>query len=268
MDPFILLEADLPEPACADLEGADAWLHSTPLPGKGTPNEDALGLWDLPGVGRVLAVADGLGGAAGGARAAACAIEALGRSLAARQTGDDLRGPILDAFEAANREILELGIGAGTTLVVVEICGRRLRSYHVGDSAAFVVGQRGRLKLETLPHSPVGYGVAAGLIHPEAALDRADRHFVANHLGSGDMHIQVGSPIDLSIRDTLLVSSDGLLDNLLPSEILETIRTGRVENNARALARLAGERMQGEDTTQPSKPDDLSFILYRERETR
>jgi len=62
---------------------------------------------------------------------------------------------VVDGFEGANRKVMELGNG-GTTLAVVEISGRRLRAYHVGDSAAMVVGRKGRIKHSTIAHSPTG----------------------------------------------------------------------------------------------------------------
>ncbi len=264
MERHIFTDADQRDPVELHLPHADAWLRCAKAPGKNGANEDSAGAWALPGVGFVLAIADGVGGAAGGARASGCAIDALDRAVATVVTGDNLRSAILDAFETANTEIIGLGIGAGTTLVVVEICERRLRSYHVGDSAAFVVGQRGRVKLETLQHSPVGYGVAAGLIKPGAALDRADRHLIANYLGTPDMHIELGPPIKLAARDSLLLASDGLLDNLRPDEIFETIRVGAVAANARELVARAERRMGSESEHTPSKPDDMSFILFRQ----
>lgn len=264
MERFLFLEAAAHEPVALPIGGAEVWVHSTPGPHRSTPNEDAAGVWDLGDDGLVLAVADGLGGAASGGRAAACAIEALDRACTAAAGEGTLRAAILDAFERANAEILALGVGAGTTLIVVEIRDRKARTYHVGDSEALVVGQRGRVKLATMSHSPVGYGVAAGLIDPEAALDRADRHFIANHVGTADMHIAVGSALTLATRDTVLAASDGVLDNLTPPEIVETIRKGPLGEGARSLARRCAERMTDASGSVPSKPDDCSFILYRE----
>lgn len=105
-----------------------------------------------------------------------------------------MRGPILDAYEAAIQAVLNSGPGSGTTLVAVEVVGSTIRTYNVGDSGAFLVGQRGRLKIETTDHSPVGYGVAAGLIDSETAMTHEDRHFLSNYVGSKEMHIEKGTP--------------------------------------------------------------------------
>ena len=50
--------------------------------------------------------------------------------------------------EAANRAVAELGVGAATTLAVVEIQGRSVRTYHVGDSMILAVGQRGKVRFQ------------------------------------------------------------------------------------------------------------------------
>lgn len=248
--------------ATADAEIA---VYSRPSPDRQGPNEDAAGLWDL-GAGRlVLAVADGMGGAPSGADAAEIALRELDHQLAEAPLDRDLRPAILDAFERANAAILGLGVGAGTTLVAACIEGERVRMFHVGDSAGLVVGQRGRWKLETIAHSPVGYGVAAGLIDPETALERDDRHYLSNHLGTRDMRIEIGSARVLAPRDTGLLASDGLLDNLTPDEINGIIRRGPLDAAAAQLAARCGERMPGEGGTGPGKADDVTFVLFRRR---
>ena len=110
------------------------------------------------------------------------------------ERGEDLRPRILDAFELANQNVLDLRIGAGTTLVVVEISDRVVRTYHAGDSIAVLVGQRGQLKIDTIPHSPVGYGVASGMLGEEESMVHEDRSLISNCVGSPDMHLDVGAP--------------------------------------------------------------------------
>lgn len=76
----------------------------------------------------------------------------------------DLRHSLLNGFDAANEQVLSLGLGAATTLTAVEITGCEIRAFHVGDSFMLITGQRGKVKLQTIPHSPVGYGVESGLL--------------------------------------------------------------------------------------------------------
>ncbi len=221
-----------------------------------------MAVWQVPGAGLVLAVADGLGGGPSGAAASALAIQALQMSLS-RTEEDSLRVRIIDAFEEANRGIQALGVGAGTTMVVGHIEENVLRTYHVGDSAGIVVGQRGKVKLQTISHSPVGYGVAAGLIDPDEALQHDDRHFLSNYLGANDMHIQVGSRLVLDPFDTVLLASDGLLDNFLIGEIVDAIRTGSLPKVSSELAKTCMDRMTSMNSDELSKPDDMTFALFR-----
>jgi serine/threonine protein phosphatase PrpC len=185
----------------------------------------------------------------------------------------ELRTAILDGIEAANRRVSELGLGAATTLSVVEIRDGRVRPYHVGDSRILVVGQRGRIKHQSIAHSPVGYAIEAGLIDERDAMHHKDRHLVSNTIGSPDMRIEVGPEIELARYDTLLIASDGLFDNLHIDEIVGHIRFGAFPRAARGLLEQSLGRMQsspppGDSEARagahaPSKPDDLTFIVFR-----
>jgi len=246
-------------------EAVEVWACSRPSPAHPEHNEDAAGVWHTPNGGIVLAVADGMGGTPQGAECASIAIRQLDEHLRAPEPDADLRPLILDAFEQANRAIRERAPGSGTTLIVCELTEGVVRSYNAGDSGALLVGQRGRLKLETIAHSPVGYGVAAGLIDPDSALQHEDRHYVSNHLGSESMHIEMGSGRALATRDTLLLASDGLLDNLTPGDLIDTIRCGPLGRAAVELERRSREQMNDEDEGSHGKVDDLTFLLLRRR---
>jgi serine/threonine protein phosphatase PrpC len=83
-------------------------------------------------------------------------------------------------------------------------------------------------------------------------------------LGSNDMRIELGSALKLKPKDTVLLASDGLSDNLNSQEIVEIIRTGALEDAAQQLLSRVQRRMTvDEGAEKPSKPDDLTFILYR-----
>jgi len=212
----------------------------------------------------VLVVADGLGGQPAGELASRVAIDALQSTLAiAHAEGSSLRAAILDGVENANAAILEMGLGAATTLAVVEIQGNTVRPYHVGDSMILVFGQRGRVKLQSVAHSPIGYAVEAGFLDATEAMHHEDRHIISNMLGSPDMHITIGSTFELSPRDTVLVASDGLADNLHLEEIINTARKGALDLAAGELLTQALQRMTMPEAGAPSKPDDLTAILFR-----
>ena len=265
----ILVDHAMGEPELHEFAGGELCVYTAPRPGECGGNQDGAALVELgPGRG-VLAVADGLGGQPAGEKAARLALESLVDAvLETEARGGNLRAAVLDGFERGSQRVQDLGVGAATTLVVVEIESGRLRPYHVGDSMILVVGQRGRRKLQTVPHSPVGYGVEAGLIHESDALHHDELHLISNMVGAADMRIEVGSPRPLSPRDTVLLASDGLLDNLHLDEIVERIRKGPLEAAARALVEKGRERMAGRSESAPSKPDDATFIVYRPRAQR
>ena len=117
--------------------------------------------------------------------------------------------------------------------------------------------------MQTTPHSPVGFGVEAGFIDEDEALDHDELHIISNVMGSNDMRIEIGPRRPIAARDTLLLASDGLFDNLLPDEIIEIIRKGPLVDAAKALWQRSRSRMDGKDADKPSKPDDFSVILFR-----
>jgi serine/threonine protein phosphatase PrpC len=263
-EPRLVLDSDMADVETHAVGGGVAAIFSARCPGKEGANEDAAALIPLGSAGCVLVVADGMGGTRSGDRAAALAVRSLRRTLAvAEREGTSPRTAILDGIERANREVRELGVGAGTTLAAVEVREGTVRPYHVGDSTILLVGQRGKRKLQNVAHSPVGFAVEAGLLDESEAMHHEDRHIVSNMLGAADMRIEVGSSRRLALRDTLLVASDGLSDNLDPEEIVERMRAGPLAQGARRLAADARERMDHPVVGHPCKPDDLTFVLYR-----
>ncbi|MFO0791080.1 MAG: protein phosphatase 2C domain-containing protein [Pirellulales bacterium] len=265
-----LFEAQMTDVASFNFLGGSVAVFTTRSPQKETANEDVAALWPVSLTSGVLAVADGLGGHAGGERASRLAAESLQKSLqeVVPTSGPidepvELRSAILNGIEAANQSVRQLGTGAATTMALVEIQDRTIRPYHVGDSAILVTGQRGKLKLQTIPHSPIGYAVEAGLMKEEDAIHHESRHVISNVIGSDQMRIEIGPPLEMAPRDTLLIASDGLFDNLLPDEIVETVRRGPLEEAVGALIDIAQERMAKQTEGAPSKPDDLTVIAYR-----
>ena len=67
----------------------------------------------------------------------------------------------------------------------------------------------------------------------------------------------------LAKKDTVLVASDGLFDNLHQQEIVDIIRSGPLSESAAQLSALARQRMIEPQPEDPSKPDDLSLLLFR-----
>lgn len=263
-DARLFVESDLERAEVHDFCGGQVVAFSRSCATRSGPNQDAAALIPYDAERGVLVVADGAGGARGGTQASSTTVYELCAALEhGCRDGLRLREAILDGIEAADREIQALAIGAATTLALVEIDGSAVRPYHVGDSQVLVVGQRGRLKLLTPSHSPVGYAELAGFLDDEEAIRHEDRHFVSNVLGIPEMTIELGARTELSSMDTLLVASDGLFDNLTKDEIIERVRTGNLEEAVRSLVDACTERMAGDREGEPGKPDDLTVLAFR-----
>jgi serine/threonine protein phosphatase PrpC len=264
------LDADMLEPETFELAGGMVAVLSMRRPGRTTPNEDAAAVIAAGDGSGVLVVADGCGGMATGEQAARLAIESLTEHIAAAAApeGPPMRTAILDAVEAANRSIMELRNGAGSTIAVVQLDHGEAKPYHVGDSQILLVGNRGKVKMLTTSHSPVGYAVESGMLQEHDAIDHEERHLVSNYLGYDGMHVEVGSVRKVSSRDGLLVASDGVLDNLMMDEIVGLLRTGSAAHAAARIGALAWERMQAPQDGRPHKPDDMTLIVFSQRRGR
>ena len=252
--------------AVSSFAGGRAAVFSARSPDKASDNEDVAALIPFDERRHVLAIADGMGGQPGGAVAASLAVQALHESVETAKLNDaSLRDAILNGFEAANHAVASLGTGAATTLTVVGIQDETIRPYHVGDSLILLLGQRGRIKLQTVSHSPVGYAVESGLLDQRDAMHHEDRHLVSNMVGSQEMRIEIGPTQKMNPRDTLVIASDGLFDNLHTNEIVEIARKGPLDRVMRDLAALSRSRMVEHQEGQPCKPDDLTFVVWRRR---
>lgn len=267
IDGLLVLDgAFKPDSQAAGVGGGSVVAFTERAPDKETENQDTVAVipWGPESV--VLVVADGAGGLPAGKRASLTAVSSLVEALSVAMSETVvLRTAILDGIEAANEAVLRLSNGSATTMTVVTIEGQLARSYQIGDSEALVVGQRGRIRMQTTAHSPTGFAVQAGFLDEREALHHEERHLVSNFLGTTDMKIDIGTPVELRPRDTVLLASDGLMDNVHVHEIIEHIRKGPAEAAVEEVVKLARGRMASTNGKDPSKPDDLSLILYRKR---
>ncbi len=259
----LYVESDMLAPQVVDFAQGSAAVLCRRCPGKFEPNDDSAAIVQTASGGVVLIVADGVGGGPLGYKASSIAVQCVAESVQRAEPMSDLRPAILDGIERANREILDLGIGAATTLSVVEIQDKVARAYQVGDSMTLILGGRGMLKWKSTSHSPVGYAIESGLLNEVEAMRHNDRHLVSNLVGCPDMHIEIGPTRLLSPRDTIVVGSDGLFDNLHLAEVIERARCGKLVHRVKLLASLATERMGKSSRDVPGKPDDLTIVLYK-----
>lgn len=238
-----------------------AFSRAAPYKTNGEPNEDGLAIIQVDEDNFVLAVADGVGGSPTGSIASAIVLDVLASAFSLETPPAAITAVIIAAVEQAHQEIRSMGTGSASTIAIAHISPEGFRSAHVGDSIVTVCGQRGRVKFETISHSPVGYAVEAGVLSADEAFSHEERHIVSNIVGGQDMHITLGGTQRLAARDTLMIASDGVTDNLRGNEIVDAIRKGPLDACGRHLALVASERMSDAEA---GKPDDMTFILYRQ----
>ena len=69
----------------------------------------------------------------------------------------------------------------------------------------------------------------AGFLDEKQALHHEDRHLVSNFLGAAAMRIDVGAELQLQAMDTIMLASDGIMDNVHLDEIIDRIRKGPLD---------------------------------------
>jgi PPM family protein phosphatase len=183
----------------------------------------------LTTAGSLIAVCDGMGGAASGEVASDIAARTVGETmlgLSPFPTSEAATAGLLQAVTAVNNAIREAAAGdpahhgMGTTMTAALACGPELVIAHVGDSRAYL--RRGRsLTQLTTDHSIVGQLVAAGRLQPEQARHYEHRNVLLQALG---VQARVGPEVivaQLRAGDVLLLCSDGLTGPLPDDAILE-----------------------------------------------
>jgi protein phosphatase len=171
------------------------------------------------------AVADGMGGHAGGRQASTIAIDVLRRELTDLESLDELAAERILAL--ANARILEEAKakrleGMGTTLVLAFYAGGFWRVLHIGDSRVYVVGPQGMYPL-TKDHSLVGELLARGSITPEEARVHPHRNVLTRALGAGEPARPEWSRAAAAEADYLLLCTDGLYNMLEEDEMYALI---------------------------------------------
>jgi protein phosphatase len=201
-----------------------------------TVNEDAYSFYP-PEDGRehpkgmLLALADGMGGRAGGGQASQIAVDTLMKAFYEDSAGD-IGESLERAFHAAHEAVVEEGKkdiqvqGMATTLTAVVILKDRLYHAHVGDSRAYLIDGN-TMTCITEDHSFVASLVKAGAITEEQARTHPQRNLVTQAVGaSEELTIDRSRrPRRLKNGNGILLCCDGLYKDLTDDEILETIRS-------------------------------------------
>jgi PPM family protein phosphatase len=217
-------------------------------------NEDKFAYWEAADnkefkrKGRLLTVADGMGGHEGGAEASRIAVETL-QEIYSGTDGDDTRAILLKAFQTAHQRILQyadshFGLqGMGTTCTAVVLRELDLYYAHIGDSRLYMVRKDSIYRL-TRDQSYVGKLVEQGIISTEEAGSHPQRHILTSALGAG---AEVApecpeAPLSLESGDVLVLCTDGLWSLLAEADIQKAVTSKKPEAACRELIKMARAR--------------------------
>jgi serine/threonine protein phosphatase PrpC len=216
-------------------------------------NEDYYCYWepdddlDFQTKGRVVVVADGMGGHQGGKLASTIAVEAVRDGYLNHADGDP-RQALQTAFQHGHAAILECIrqhpelVGMGTTCTAATICGSHLYYGHVGDSRLYLI-RGGNISLLTRDHSQVARLVQDGLITPEEASVHPQRNVLTAAMGVEPAAADFSeTPLPLESGDILLISTDGLHGLVSDQELLAIASALDPADACKQLVRMAKER--------------------------
>ena len=220
----------------------------------------------------LLVVADGMGGHSAGAcasRVAATAfIDAFGS--AAGTVSERLE----DAIHQANREVGNDAVrkgtpGMGTTLVVAQVAGRRLRWLSVGDSPMWLARRPSKTAPPTTPrlvrlnqdHSmrPILQQlVESGEMTEDEAAKDTRRHELRSAVVGDEIRLMDfrEDPVDLADGDILVLATDGL-ETLAQDEIAHLAAAGSRSPDAIVERLLVAVRDRGKP-----RQDNTTVLVY------
>jgi serine/threonine protein phosphatase PrpC len=181
-------------------------------------------VWSVGQHGILLAVSDGMGGAAAGEVASALSLEKLleGMCATCNDGGNDV-DRLRRVIEQASRQVRSAAKrpdrqGMGATLTAVFVRDRTAFIAEVGDSRAYLLRQ-GNICQVTHDQSYVQLLVDAGLMTPEEAEHSPRRNIVLQAMGQDKDVIVALGKLALLRGDRLLLCSDGLSGMLDDAQI-------------------------------------------------
>jgi protein phosphatase len=214
----------------------------------------------------LLAVADGMGGAAAGEVASKLAMQVLDESFSRYVEEVRSRRPVVGvlslidkAMRLANRRVYGEAIkqpgrrGMGSTLTCVAIRKRKAYIGHVGDSRAFLV-RGNKIYQLTKDHSWVEEQVEKGLLNEEEAENHEWRNLITRVLGTRQQVAPDVVELDVQSGDVFLLSTDGLHGLVSPEEMLAEIQENSDRQlNVEVLLAQANER---------GGPDNITVVIF------
>lgn len=201
-------------------------------------------------------VADGMGGARGGATASRMAVGMLDDYFNSPRAERISVNSIIDTVKEVNHKIFEKGssepgyAGMGTTLVGLVFTQSQAIVVNVGDSRAYCVRHQ-NIDQISRDHTLLNELVETGDISRQELKDQAVSHLLTRSLGpvdKVDVECKVLSDTPEN-GDIYLLCSDGLYNYVPPNEILAVVRQNALDDASQILINLANQRGGGDNIT-------------------
>lgn len=234
-------------------------------------------------------VFDGMGGEADAEEAAKICLKRIGQHLQTvpeKSNRTNVEFLLRQAYDQANQELLKKSsaekatIGSTATYGLIyknEIGNYEAAIANSGDSRAYLF-RDGTLTKITQDHSFIRYHSGAQASELERVLDNASqasmltsaqleifkkRNMIFNHVGnqngSIDVFYQAVKPGDI-----ILLSTDGVHDNLTTSEISSIIAGNKDKNSSLITQELIGHSVRrSKDKSLRSKKDDMTALVIK-----
>ena len=165
--------------------------------------------------GRLLLVADGMGGHRGGATASRLAAETIKNQYLGSETSDP-ETALRESLSRANARIFSEAQanpdlrGMGTTTSALVVRENVAWFGHVGDSRIYLI-RNNEIRQLTEDHSLVASMVREGLITSKEAEVHPRRNVLQRSMGVGeDVEIDIRGPFPVQEGDVFILCSDGL----------------------------------------------------------
>ncbi len=175
------------------------------------------------GWGNLFLVADGVGGAGGGAVASAEAVHTVLQEYYLTPQGDPGRH-LRRAIQQANLHVYNLRVGhpdfsgMQTTLTALVICRGAYWLGHVGDSKAFLL-RHGTLRQLTRDHTVVEEMRQLGLVDARRVGQHPHRHLLTRTVGGESLVAIDLRRGPLQAGDCFILATDGLFEHLEPEDV-------------------------------------------------
>lgn len=231
--------------------------------GQRKEQQDSFGFFEsndnefLRHAGKLIIVADGMGGLAQGKDASQLAIKKFIESYKSKKSDESVSIALLKALHFCNDSVYEYSESQGkdgkigTTLVAVVIRNNELFWISVGDSRIYLI-QQDQLSLLTTDHSyetKLEELYARGKISKEDIDSHPQKASLTSYIGSEEIDYiaRNTSPLKIFNQDKVLLCSDGLYSRLKDSEFLSLINNDPTQSCKNLVEKKLSRKIKNQD---------------------